>query len=195
MLDTNGRNLVQPLIEKLAKIFVRLGFSANMMTISSFVVGWISVVFIFLNHPIIAVIVLWISGLMDALDGTIARIKNEQSSLGAFMDICSDRVVEQGVIVALAILEPSSRLALILLNSSIVLCLTIFLMVGTLSKNKTEKSFYYQAGLTERTETFIFLSLMIILRDFLNTIAIIFTILVLITAYQRFMEAVKILRT
>ncbi|MCG8483647.1 MAG: CDP-alcohol phosphatidyltransferase family protein [Clostridia bacterium] len=194
MLDSSGRNLVQPLIEKLAKVFILLGFSANMMTIFSFIVGLTSVVFIFLNQSIIAVILLWISGLMDALDGTIARIKKEQSSLGTLMDICSDRAVEQGVIIALAVLEPGSRLALIMLNSSIVLCITIFLVVGTLSEIKSEKSFYYQSGLTERTETFIFLSLMIMFRDALNTIAVIFTALVIVTAFQRYIEALKILR-
>ena len=75
--------------------------------------------------------------------------------LGAQLDIVSDRVVELGVVWALALRRPDCRLALLGLVSAILLSMTVFLTSGMLAKPRGKKSFYYQAGLMERTEGFV----------------------------------------
>jgi len=71
--------------------------------------------------------------------------------------------------------------------------MTVFLTVGALSDKYSEKSFYYQPGLAERTEGFIFFSLMMIFNNYINIIVIIFSLAILYTAIQRILEAKKIL--
>ena len=71
--------------------------------------------------------------------------------------------------------------------------MTIFLTVGALSEKKGVKSFYYQAGVAERSEGFIFFSLMILIPSYLGIITNIFSILIIITAIQRFLEAKRLL--
>ena len=67
------------------------------------------------------------------------------------------------------------------------------LTVGALSEKKGVKSFYYQAGVVERSEGFIFFSLMILIPSYLGIITNIFSILIIITAIQRFLEAKRLL--
>ena len=71
--------------------------------------------------------------------------------------------------------------------------MTIFLTVGALSEKKGVKSFYYQAGVAERSEGFIFFSLMILFPGYLRIITNIFSILITVTAIQRFLEAKRLL--
>ncbi|MFR5747247.1 MAG: CDP-alcohol phosphatidyltransferase family protein, partial [Romboutsia timonensis] len=85
------------------------------------------------------------------------------------------------------------RYNLIVLTVCILMSMTIFLTVGALSEKKGVKSFYYQAGVVERSEGFIFFSLMILIPSYLGIITNIFSILIIITAIQRFLEAKRLL--
>lgn len=193
MLDTHGRKYVQPLIKALANIFIKIGLSANQVTIIAFLLGLSVPLSIYLGYPLVGIIFLWVSGLLDAVDGTIARLKGS-NLFGGLMDITFDRIVEIGMILILAIKYPENNLLFLLLTSSIIISMTIFLTVGTLSSKVSEKSFYYQAGLAERTEGFIFFTGMILFPQQIKIILVIFILIIIITAGQRMIEAKKILK-
>jgi archaetidylinositol phosphate synthase len=192
MLDTKGRKFVQPIIEAIAKLFLKLGFKANSITFLAFIIGVLSAIVFYFSYNLIAVILLWISGLLDAVDGTMAR-KTKATAFGTILDITFDRVVEISIIVAIALKFPNNSFELVILLSSIIFSMTIFLTVGALSDKYSEKSFYYQPGLAERTEGFIFFSLMILFNNFINIISIIFSLAIFYTAIQRILEAKRIL--
>ncbi|MDN5304713.1 MAG: hypothetical protein PWP46_1599 [Fusobacteriaceae bacterium] len=193
MLDTNARKFIQPFFNFIADLLIKNNISANQVTIFAFILGMIVNLFIFTDFTLIAVIILWISGALDAIDGTIARKTNTSSSFGTIMDIVFDRLVELGMIITLAIKNSSATFSLLLLTASIVITMTIFLSVGAVANKKGEKSFYYQPGLAERTEGFIFFTLMILFQKYLIIITILFFIIIMYTAFQRFREAYKIL--
>jgi len=194
MLDTHGRKYVEPIIESVANAFINRNISANKVTVLAFVLGISSGIWMLLGQPLIATAALWISGLLDAVDGAIAR-KTETSSLwGALMDITFDRIVELSVIISLAVLYPQARLVLIMLTGSIIISMTVFLTVGALSKNTKNKAFYYQAGLAERTEGFIMSSLMMLFSNHIIIITIVYFLAILFTAGQRLKEAYELLR-
>lgn len=193
MLDTHARSFVQPLIKKVADIFIKLGFSANQVTVLAFFIGISVGFFVYFDLIAIAIILLWISGLLDAVDGTVARIKGS-SAFGTLMDITFDRLVEIGMIIALALKHSEHMFLFLLLACSIIITMTVFLTVGSLSQKKSEKSFYYQAGFAERTEGFIFFSGMIIFPSYAYLICLLFTLAILFTASQRMNEARKILK-
>lgn len=194
MLDTHCRKYLQPLIKKGALLAIKLNLSANNVTVMAMLLGVTSGVLAYLEYPIVAILTLWFSGYLDAVDGTIAREQKTFSSFGTVMDITFDRIVEGAVIIGIALKYPQFSLISLFLAVSIIISMTIFLTTGPLAENKGEKTFHYQAGLAERSEGFIMLSLMIICGERAGVIINLFTIIVLFTAGQRFIEAKNILK-
>ena len=193
MLDTHARKYVNPIIELGAKFLLKLKLTPNNVTILALLLGISSSIFLYFDMQVVAVIVLWISGYLDAVDGAMARKSNSSSSFGTLLDIVSDRIVEVSIVLVLGIKFIDVRYNLIVLNACILMSMTIFLTVGALSEKKGVKSFYYQAGVAERSEGFIFFSLMILFPGYLRIITNIFSILITVTAIQRFLEAKRLL--
>lgn len=193
MLDTHFRHLAQPLFEKGAERLERWGCRPLLITCAALVVGLLAALSFGLGFTFLPLGLLWLSGLLDVLDGTLARRTGSTSSFGALCDLLFDRMVEMAVILAAALRFPNSRLACVFLLCAILFCFSIFLIVGNLSARQSEKAFYYQAGLTERTETFIIFSGVIVMPQYLTEIFMIFAALVVFTGCQRFREAVRLL--
>lgn len=193
MLDTHARKYVNPIIELGAKFLLRLKLTPNNVTILALLLGISTSIFLYFDMQIIAVTLLWVSGYLDAVDGAMARRSNSSSSFGTLLDIFSDRIVEVSIVLVLGLKFVDVRYNLIVLTVCILMSMTIFLTVGALSEKKGVKSFYYQAGVVERSEGFIFFSLMILIPSYLGIITNIFSILIIITAIQRFLEAKRLL--
>ena len=168
MLDSKARQFVEPIIDKTGKGLLTFGLTANQVTWIAFFVGLTSGPLIYLDQFVGAVVVLWLSGFLDAVDGSMARRAENTSSWGTLMDITFDRVVEISFIIGLALRFPAVQVYLILMMGSIILSMTVFLTVGALSKAEGVKSFYYQAGLAERTEGFILFTLMLLFSPIIS---------------------------
>lgn len=186
MLDTHARKYVNPIIELGAEFLLKLKLTPNNVTILALLLGVSTSIFLYFDMQIIAVTLLWVSGYLDAVDGAMARRSNSASSFGTLLDIVSDRIVEVSIVLVLGLKFVDVRYNLIVLTVCILMSMTIFLTVGALSEKKGVKSFYYQAGVAERSEGFIFFSLMILIPSYLGIITNIFSILIIITAIQRF---------
>ena len=187
MLDTHARKYVNPIIELGAEFLLKLKLTPNNVTILALLLGVSTSIFLYFDMQIIAVTLLWVSGYLDAVDGAMARRSNSSSSFGTLLDIVSDRIVEVSIVLVLGLKFVDVRYNLIVLTVCILMSMTIFLTVGALSEKKGVKSFYYQAGVAERSEGFIFFSLMILIPSYLGIITNIFSILIIITAIQRFL--------
>ncbi len=194
MLDTYARKYAQPVISRTARSFLHIGLHANQITWIAFFIGMASGALVYLHHPVTAVIVLWLSGYLDAVDGTMAREQKQPSAWGTLLDVTFDRIVELSIIVALAIRFPQAQLLLLLLTAVIVFSMTVFLTVGALSEKKGMKSFYYQAGLAERAEGFILFTLMILFQHQLLWSTGLFLFVEVFTGLQRMLEARRILK-
>ena len=193
MLDTHARKYVNPIIELGAEFLLKLKLTPNNVTILALLLGVSTSIFLYFDMQIIAVTLLWVSGYFDAVDWAMARRSNSSSSFGTLLDIVSDRIVEVSIVLVLGLKFVDVRYNLIVLTVCILMSMTIFLTVGALSEKKGVKSFYYQAGVVERSEGFIFFSLMILIPSYLGIITNIFSILIIITAIQRFLEAKRLL--
>lgn len=194
MLDTHARKVFNPIFSQIARLMIYIGLSANQITFIAFVIGILSAVSLYFNRYLLSFLLLWLSGLFDAVDGEVARQTNKKSLIGAQLDIVSDRVVELAFIWAVAFRHMEVLYELLFLVSMILISMTVFLTTGMIAKNNTKKSFYYQSGLMERTEGFIMFSLMIIFRDKIRLVIIIYAILILVTIVQRLVETIKINR-
>lgn len=194
MLDTHARHYVQPFIEKSARAFIRIEWTANGVTWAAFTVGIGASMAAWLGYAGCAVLALWISGFLDAVDGTMARLSAKTSPWGTLLDITFDRIVELAIIIAIGLRYPDALLLLLFLTASIVFSMTIFLTVGSLTENKGYKSFYYQAGLAERTEGFLLLSLMLLFPNVLLWTIGLFIVVEVFTGIQRLLEGRKLLK-
>jgi phosphatidylglycerophosphate synthase len=179
-----------------ASFFLKIGLKANHVTFIAFIVGILASVFVYFGEPIIGVVILWLSGFLDAVDGSMARYSKSSSAWGTVIDVTFDRIVEAGVLVALALRhqDPKILLLFLFLAIAIIFTMTIFLTVGALSEKESYKSFYYQPGLAERTEGFILFSLMVLFQSHLSFWTIVFLIVEILTGLQRLIEAYRILR-
>lgn len=194
MLDTYARKYFDSIINLTAKFLANQGLSSNQVTLLATIIGVFTGLLVYLDLFIVAIIVLWISGFLDAVDGAVARLNNKESLWGTVLDITFDRVVEISFIIGLAFRFPGVRLNLLFMMTSIILSLTIFLAVGAVSEKSGLKSFRYQSGLMERTEGFIFFTVFLVVPDSIYGLTLLYAILVLFTAFQRFMEARKLLK-
>ncbi|MDX8362507.1 CDP-alcohol phosphatidyltransferase family protein [Cytobacillus sp. IB215316] len=192
MLDTHARKYVQPIFQRSAKGLLKLGLSANQTTVISFVIGITTGVFIYFDYTVLALVALWTSGFLDAVDGTMARL-TKPSPFGTVLDVTFDRIVEISVILGLAFRYPEAMWSLLLLSVSIIVAMTIFLTVGAVTEKEGIKSFYYQPGLAERTEGFLLFSAMMIFTNVLVWLTLLFLVIEIFTTVQRLLEAKRIL--
>lgn len=193
MLDTHGRKYVDPIINYGANFFIKLNLTANNVTVIALFLGILTSVFIYRDMNILAVITLWISGYLDAVDGSIARKTKTTSLFGTLMDITFDRIVETSIILSLAMRYSNARINFIVLLICIIISMTIFLTVGALVEKKGMKTFYYQAGVAERSEGFLMFSLMILVPNYIVIFTNLFSAIIFITIIQRIIEAKNIL--
>ena len=193
MLDTYGSRWVQPVIERGADRLLKWKFTPNEVSLLGGIIGISVGLFIYNDMHWTAVALLWLSGLFDVLDGTMAR-RSRTSGFGTVLDLVLDRFVELSVVIALALRYPGFMPIFLLLIGSFVVAMTLFLAVGASSSRRSEKTFYYQPGIIERTECFILFTLMILFPNWVGGIALLFLLLEVVTITQRFIEARRILR-
>lgn len=193
MLDTHARKYVDPLINKSAIFLLKKGFSPNSITYIALLLGLCSSTLVLFNCYVSSAIILWVSGSLDAIDGAMARISNTKSAWGTILDITFDRLVECFIIFSIAYKFQKLDMLLVVLIGCIVISMTVFLTVGALFENNGIKSFYYQAGLAERTEGFIFFTFIILFNEKSSVIIILFSVFIFITAVQRIIEAHRLL--
>ena len=188
MLDTHARRFVEPYINAFARALHRLGATANAITVAAMLIGVCAALCVAANWAWVAIALLWLSGLLDAVDGALARMTHA-SPLGAILDITFDRIVEIAVIVALAWGHPEARFTLVILAGMIAVAMSLFLSIGAALRNQSVKSFHYAPGLGERTEAFICLSLMIAGANHLSAWTSLFIGVILYTMAQRLHHA------
>ena len=181
------------LVEPVAKLLIAKNFTSPIIvTIIAASLGLLTMFALMLNLPYLAILFLLLSGYCDTLDGLLARLTNNNSTVGSMLDILSDRVVECAVIIGLFAVAPETRGWLSLgMMASIVLCISAFLLVGIFSETQSDKSFHYSNGLMERAEAFIFFIAMILFPHHFNFIAGLFIALVLYTAVMHIREFIK----
>ncbi|MFA5166008.1 MAG: CDP-alcohol phosphatidyltransferase family protein [Candidatus Paceibacterota bacterium] len=103
MLDTK-RHLFKGLEGFVANTFAKLPLSANQYTYLSIVFVLISAYLIISREFYWALAFFALSGLMDFVDGSVARAKGTSGPFGAYLDTVVDRYIEGIIIVSLMFL-------------------------------------------------------------------------------------------
>lgn len=191
--------------EKFVRKFFLGKVSANQLTIIGLVFGLVGSFLVYLSSIladfliimiISSVSIVSISFFFDTIDGSVARYEGP-TTFGGILDIFCDRLVEISIIISLV---ASDSLNLIWAGmfslASIILCISMFLIVGSITKRSsvesTSKVITYQSGLMERSETFLFFLAMIILIPWRLILLWIFSVLIFTTAILRLIKARKL---
>ena len=111
--------------QSVAQVVVRAGISANAVTLTGLALTMIAGYLIAIGQHLAAGAMLCLGGLLDGLDGSVARISGEQSPFGAFLDSIIDRFSESAAFFGALFyfLSVESRLGIVV---------TFLAMVGSL---------------------------------------------------------------
>lgn len=140
---------------------------------------------------------------LDGLDGTLARLTGRQSDLGAYLDIVLDHVVYAAIPLGLAAAAgtPAALLALaVLLSSFYVNAASWMYLAAILEKRSLGAASRGEltgvtmpAGLIEGAETVLFYTLFLLLPGALVPLFWLMAALVVLTAAQRVVWAIRAL--
>lgn len=126
MLSEFGRPGVSKVAHPLATFLVRLGVTANGITVTGLVLTCAAAIGLFgTGHFVSGAIVIALCTLLDLVDGAVARADDGGSPYGALVDAVSDRVADGVILSALlwwiVATEPGNRYVLIVLLACLVL--------------------------------------------------------------------------
>ena len=104
MLSRSGRPLAQALFGPIARLFVKIGISADAVTIIGTIASCgIALWLIPTDHLAIAPWAIFAVVIFDNLDGQIARLTGTESKWGAFLDSTMDRFADGAIFLGVAI--------------------------------------------------------------------------------------------
>lgn len=191
MFDAALRAKFGERIEETGRAVARIGISGDALTALGVVLCVPLFVALAQQSYLWALLFLLLNRLMDLLDGPVARARGP-SPLGGYFDIVSDYVFYGGFVFFFALGAPETALYAAFLLFSFVLSGSSFLAFAILaarygwaSEAQGAKSFFYQRGFAEGTETFIAFLLMCLLPVAFPVLAALFALLCIATAVQR----------
>ncbi len=192
MIEQQFRSKIQPALDFLAtSILIPCNLSPNNITTLAFISGAIAGILIACGQLNAALLVLTISGLLDILDGTVARLTNNSQKIGAYIDLLSDRMVEACVILGFAIYAPQHYLAYIVFLVAVLFHFSTFVVAATLFPNMGKKSMHYDQSIVERAEAFIIFSFMLLFPSYIYYFLMPFNLLVLAAGVVRFCRVIE----
>jgi len=103
----------------------RIGSLANLLGVARILATPVIVALVLIGSPglgMIVVVLFFLAGVTDFLDGWIARSRGEVSPLGVFMDLTADKVLVGGVLVAMVEVDllPTWIVATILVRELVI---------------------------------------------------------------------------
>src|SRR5262245_2310851 len=174
------------LLDALARALVRAGITPNGLSYAALVLGLVAAALFYADRGWWALLVLLASGLLDAVDGRVARLSTGSTPWGGVLDLTFDRIVEAAVLLGIALPHPDRHVPALVLACTWYVNLCVFLAVGAASEQHGEKVISYPPGLLERTEALIFALIVVIAPRFAPAAGYVYAALELITAAQRF---------
>ena len=116
------RSILSPIVDAIARVLVRLGFSPSGLTVIGVLVAAVAAALIAQGMLAVGGVVVLIAGVFDMFDGAVARMTDRATKFGAFFDSVMDRVSEAIVLLGLLwfYLEDGEQLGAVLVYVAIV---------------------------------------------------------------------------
>src|SRR5437870_5481365 len=182
------------LLDALARRLGAAGLTPDVLTYAALACGVGAGALFWLDHGWLALLALAVSGLLDALDGRVARLGPGPTAWGGVMDLTFDRVVEASVLLGIAVPRPALHLPALVLAATWYVNLSVFLAVGAASARASAKVIDYPPGLLERSEALVFALVVVVLPSLAPGALYVYAALEVVTGLQRFLHGRRALR-
>jgi archaetidylinositol phosphate synthase len=157
-------------------LIAKTGVKPNHLTVLGLIFGFASAYEIYSAHFKISAVLLILSGLMDMLDGALARNKGLVTDFGGFLDSVLDRYVDIAVFFALGF-HVSWTLSVLAMSGALMVSYT-----RARAEKVIEKC---DVGIAERSERLLLITIGLIFSDYLFYFVLIVAVLSHITALHR----------
>lgn len=165
MLDQRMRRLLEPGLTVVARRLLPLGISPNQLSLFGAVAGIAAGVAIACDALLAGLMLAVASRLADGLDGPLARLR-QGTDFGGYLDIVADFVFYTAIPLGFAVRHPPDALATAFLLCGYVFTGITFLAYSAVAERRgivaarDNRSFIFQPGLAEGTETLLVYLLM-----------------------------------
>lgn len=149
------RVIFKTVLDPIGAFFNKLGILPNTMTLLGLVGHTIGAIFLYQGRMLIGGLIIFAMAPIDALDGTMARLRGESSDFGAFVDSVTDRYSELVLFLALIIFYAQ--------QGEWLNCIVVYLaaagsiMVSYVRSKAEALGFEAKAGLLTRLERYLVL--------------------------------------
>lgn len=201
MLDAGIRRLIDPPLDRAGRAVAACGIGADTVSLVGFGIGLLAMLAVMQGAYLFGLALLLLNRLADGLDGAVAR-QSGSTDLGGFLDIVLDFIVYAGMVFAFAVADPDrNALAAALLLFAFMGTGSSFLAFAIMAAKRrltTElrgrKSLYYLGGLTEGTETILFMVLACLMPGWFPLLAWVFAAMCWLTTLGRCLAGFQLLR-
>ena len=201
MIDPKLLPITRAVLDVPARLLVRLGVTADQVTVSGFVVGLLAVPLLALEFYAAALIAILLNRLADGLDGAVAR-RTQLTDAGGYIDIVLDFVFYSAVVFGFLLASPEQNAvaAGVLLVTFMGTGSTFLAFASLAGKRGIEnpsypnKSLHYMGGLTEGFETILAFVAFCLWPQHFAVLAYIFAAACWITAITRIVAGYRTLR-
>jgi len=181
-------------LDSLARGLHALGVTPNVLSYAALALGVTAGALFYVGQGWIAYCVVLLSGLLDAVDGRVARLGAGSTPWGGVLDLVFDRIVEVSILLGIALPYPDRHVPALVLAATWYVNLCVFLAVGAATEKHSEKMIYYPPGLLERTESLVFCFIVVAAPSLTVAAGYLYAALEVVTAAQRFRYGRTVLR-
>lgn len=182
---------VRRLFGPLSAVIGRTSISPNALTVLGLLLTMGSAVLVWYGHFVTAAILFTVGSLFDMLDGAVARLSEQVTPMGAFLDSTFDRVGEGVVLTAIA-LAYARDASLWMVGAAFATMIGSFLV--SYSRARAEAlGLDCKVGLMTRPERLVLIGLGLLLQKFgvLPPVMYILAVLTAVTVMQRILHVRK----
>ena len=184
MLDGHWRSPIDQGLKPIGRGLHRAGVTPDLVTIIGIIMATATAVVAGMGHFRVALLLLVLTGIPDALDGAVAKAAGSSTNRGAFFDSVTDRLTDALLFGGIAWYYAGTdtpRLALL----PVAIMATAFLI--SYQRAKAESlGIDAKGGLMERAERFVVLMFGFLFNELLTAVLWVMLVLTIFTAAQRF---------
>lgn len=199
MLDQRMRRLLEPGLTGIATPLARLGVSPDQVTLFGAVAGVAAGAAIAADALALGLLFAVVSRVADGLDGPLARLR-QGSDFGGYLDIVCDFIFYAAIPLGFALRDPAVALPTAFLLAGYILTGVSFLAFAAIAGKRgivdagDNRSFLFQPGLAEGTETLAVYLLMFVRPDWFAALAWGYFAICVYTAVSRTVLARRLFR-
>lgn len=191
MLDARLRPLIDPPLNAVGRTLARLGMTANAISAIGIALGIAAGMALAQGQFTAGLVLIIVNRLLDGLDGAVARA-TQLSDFGGYLDIVGDFVFYLAVPTGFGLADPANLKPAMALLACFGLTGISFLAFATMAARRGietsahgRKSFFYNSGLAEGTETIIVFVAFCLWPAHFASIALAYAGLCILTVIQR----------